>query len=83
MGHKGRGWVSGWSKTNQLTEWEMESRVNLMKEVMFYPLEHPTLPSLSFQKGEFIMGVYRKYRDKDGQPSGPWFVKYPYRMDKG
>ena len=29
------------------------------------------------------MGVYRKYRDKDGKPIGPWFVKYPYRKEKG
>lgn len=28
------------------------------------------------------MGVYRKYRDNEGRPTGPWFVKYPYRKDK-
>ena len=28
------------------------------------------------------MGVYQKYRDKDKKPTGPWFVKYPYRKDK-
>lgn len=28
------------------------------------------------------MGVYQKYRDQDGKPNGPWFVKYPYRRDK-
>jgi len=28
------------------------------------------------------MGVYQKYRDKNGKPTGPWFVKYPYRRDK-
>jgi integrase len=39
-------------------------------------------PFLFFWKGEFIMGVYQKYRDKDGKPTGPWFVKYPYRKDK-
>ncbi|MGM0383497.1 MAG: tyrosine-type recombinase/integrase [Thermodesulfobacteriota bacterium] len=27
------------------------------------------------------MGVYQKYKDKDGRPIGPWFVKYPYRKD--
>jgi integrase len=28
------------------------------------------------------MGVYQKYRDENGEPIGPWFVKYPYKKDK-
>jgi integrase len=28
------------------------------------------------------MGVYQRYRDEEGRPTGPWFVKYPYRKDK-
>ena len=28
------------------------------------------------------MGVYQKYRDQDEKPTGPWFVKYPYRKDR-
>lgn len=27
------------------------------------------------------MGVYQKYRDKDGRPWGPWFAKFPYNRD--
>lgn len=27
------------------------------------------------------MGVYQRYRDKNGRPAGPWFAKYPYRRD--
>jgi len=27
------------------------------------------------------MGVYQKYKDKNGRPCGPWFVKYPYQRD--
>ena len=27
------------------------------------------------------MGVYRKYRDKNGKTTGPWFVKYPSGRD--
>jgi integrase len=27
------------------------------------------------------MGVYQKYRDTNGKPTGPWFVKYPYRRN--
>lgn len=27
------------------------------------------------------MGVYQKYRDDKGRPTGPWFVKYPWRRD--
>ena len=27
------------------------------------------------------MGIYQKYRDKNGNPHGPWFVKYPYQRD--
>jgi hypothetical protein len=27
------------------------------------------------------MGVYQKYRDERGKPTGPWFVKYPWRRD--
>lgn len=28
------------------------------------------------------MGVYQKYKDGEGKPTGPWFVKYPYWRDK-
>ncbi|PKN66313.1 MAG: hypothetical protein CVU57_06480 [Deltaproteobacteria bacterium HGW-Deltaproteobacteria-15] len=28
------------------------------------------------------MSVYQKYRGEDGKPTGPWFVKYPYRKNK-
>jgi len=28
------------------------------------------------------MGVYQKYRDSNGDSTGPWFVKYPYKKDK-
>jgi integrase len=28
------------------------------------------------------MGVYQKYRDQEGRPCGPWFVKYPYQRDR-
>ena len=28
------------------------------------------------------MGVYKKYKDNDGEPTGPWFVKYPHKRDK-
>ena len=29
------------------------------------------------------MGVYQKYKDGAGNSTGPWFVKYPYRKNKG
>ena len=28
------------------------------------------------------MGVYQKYKDNEGNPTGPWFVKYPYRKNR-
>ena len=27
------------------------------------------------------MGVFRKYRDKNGNPTGPWFIQYPVERD--
>lgn len=27
------------------------------------------------------MGVFQKYRDSKGRPTGPWFVQYPDRID--
>jgi integrase len=27
------------------------------------------------------MGVFRKYRDKNGNPTGPWFIQYPVQRD--
>jgi integrase len=27
------------------------------------------------------MGVFRKYKDKNGNASGPWFIQYPYSRD--
>lgn len=27
------------------------------------------------------MGVYQKYKDKNGKPYGPWFMKYPCGRD--
>ncbi|MBF0551258.1 MAG: site-specific integrase [Deltaproteobacteria bacterium] len=28
------------------------------------------------------MSIYQKYKDKEGNHFGPWFVKYPYRRNK-
>ena len=28
------------------------------------------------------MGVYQKYKDNEGKPTGFWFVKYPYKRDR-
>jgi len=28
------------------------------------------------------MGVFQRYRDKDGKPTGPWFVRYPVKRDE-
>lgn len=27
------------------------------------------------------MGVFQRYRNKEGKPSGPWFVRYPVKRD--
>lgn len=27
------------------------------------------------------MGIYKKYKDKNGNPTGPWFIQYPHERD--
>jgi len=29
------------------------------------------------------MGIFRKSRDKQGKPSGPWYIQYPHERDLG